>query len=483
MKILPDGRTLLLSRPLVIGGAAELLTDDGRRDGALDPTRPLDLMQLPHGTYSQWTVGSSVITDASMSGSKLIMIGQEFDQFGFGLLHQAAVVLRTDSIVPSAPMSGTAFVTTSGYQPVVPERVLDTRPDSQVGYSGPKPAAGSVVEVTVTGAGQPALPANATAVVLNVTGTGATADGFVTVWPCGFQRPLAANLNLVANGTRPNLVVVKIGAGGKVCLYTQTGTHLVADVNGWYRASSSFVPVVPERLLDTRPATQIGYHGASPAAGTTVQLQVTGVGISNIPANAAAIVLNVTATNVSTDGFVTVWPCGTQRPDTASVTTQRGLTAPNLVISLLGNGGTLCLNTLTAADLIADVSGYFTAGGEFTPVQPGRTLDTRSGFRYTGPAPGPGQTVEFAPGLPLLSPSFDEATAVVLNITGVAPGADGFVTVWPCGTPRPLAANLNLSSGSITPNLVIVSLRASGTVCIYTQSGADFVADMFGYFT
>ena len=81
--------------------------------------------------------------------------------------------------------------------------------------------------------GVAAVPDDAEAVVLNVTGTDATGDGFVTVYPCGTARPQASNLNLLAGATTPNAVVVKVGAGGKVCLYTKAGTHLLADVAGY----------------------------------------------------------------------------------------------------------------------------------------------------------------------------------------------------------------------------------------------------------
>ena len=36
-----------------------------------------------------------------------------------------------------------------------------------------------------------------------------------------------------------------------------------------------------------------------------------------------------------------------------------------------------------------------------------------------------------------------DATAVVLNVTVTQPLGSGFVTVYPCGDPRPLASNLN----------------------------------------
>ncbi len=92
--------------------------------------------------------------------------------------------------------------------------------------------AGSTVELQVTGRG--GVPADASAVVLNVTVTGGTGLGFVTVFPCGASQPNASNLNFSAGQTVPNLVIAKVGSGGKVCLYTTTPTHLIADLNGYF---------------------------------------------------------------------------------------------------------------------------------------------------------------------------------------------------------------------------------------------------------
>jgi hypothetical protein len=66
------------------------------------------------------------------------------------------------------------------------------------------------------------VPANASAVVLNVTGTGADSNGLVTIWPCDQPQPTASNLNLTAAATSPNLVIAKITTAGTVCLYTHT---------------------------------------------------------------------------------------------------------------------------------------------------------------------------------------------------------------------------------------------------------------------
>jgi hypothetical protein len=116
---------------------------------------------------------------------------------------------------------------------LVPVRVLETRvSEGQRGYSGAKPVAGQTVELVVAGVG--GVPAGARAVVLNVTGVEASGAGFVTVWPCGSARPTASNLNLDRGETAPNLVVAPVGVGGKVCVFTQSGAHLLADLSGYF---------------------------------------------------------------------------------------------------------------------------------------------------------------------------------------------------------------------------------------------------------
>jgi len=84
------------------------------------------------------------------------------------------------------------------------------------------------------------VPADAKAVVLNLTGTDVTAATNVTVWPDGAERPVASNLNLVPGQTAANLVTVQVGAGGKIDLYNHAGSvNLIADVAGYYSADSA----------------------------------------------------------------------------------------------------------------------------------------------------------------------------------------------------------------------------------------------------
>jgi hypothetical protein len=84
-------------------------------------------------------------------------------------------------------------------------------------------------------------------------------------------------------------------------------------------------------------------------------------GQAQVPQNAAAVVLNVTATNIRGSSFVTVWPDGESQPGTSNLNVTPGRTIANLVICRLGDGGALKLaSPIAACDLIADVMGYFT---------------------------------------------------------------------------------------------------------------------------
>ncbi|MCA1711296.1 MAG: carboxypeptidase regulatory-like domain-containing protein [Actinobacteria bacterium] len=370
------------------------------------------------------------------------------------------------------------------YVSVVPERLLDTRAGtsaSPIGYVGSKPAAEETVQLQVTGVGSTNLPSNAKAVVLNVTGVDPTASGFVTVWPCGSPMPNASNLNLLAGVNRPNLVVTKVGTGGKVCIYTRRGTHLLADVSGYFPAPSEYVPVLPERLLDTRPGTgQIGYTGDKPAPEATVRLKVTGRGTSALPADASSVVLNVTGTEATASGFVTVWPCGSPMPNASNLNLVSGGTRPNLVVTKVGTNGEVCLFTRRGTHLLADVTGYFPATTDYVSVNPQRLLDTRSGVGYTGVKPDALQTVQLQV-TGGSSPVPAGMGTAVLNVTGTEATANGFVTVWPCDQPMPNASNLNLREGETAPNLVISKIDGAGKVCLFTRSGTHLLVDVAGY--
>ena len=405
---------------------------------------------------------------ADISGDRRLDVAAVNDNIGLD------VVRNMSTAVP--PQATTAVGAT--IHPLTPQRILDTR--TGLGAPAARLGAGGTIGLQVTGAG--GVPASGvTAVVLNVTVTEPSAGSFLTVSPTGETRPLASNLNYVAGQTVPNLVVAKLGAGGKVDLFNSSGTtHVIADVAGWYGPDTGppggrYTPVTPARILDTRSTSKLGPAGI-------VGLQVTGQG--GVPASGvSAVVLNVTATEPTATSFLTAWPAGEARPMASNLNYGPGQAVPNLVVVKVGAGGRVDLyNHAGSTHVVVDVAGWYGteavgAGGTFTPVAPARLLDSRTGVKV-----GPGATLALQVtgrgGVPASGVS-----AVVLNVTATEPTALSFLTAWPAGEARPLASNLNYGPGQTVPNLVVVKVGAGGVVSLYNSSGSTHVvADVAGWY-
>jgi hypothetical protein len=132
----------------------------------------------------------------------------------------------TDIVVDIA---GAWSTTGSLYQPLAPDRVVDTRS----GLGGGRLPAGSVLRVPITGAG--GVPADATAVALNATVSSPDRAGFLTVYPCDAPRPTASNLDFIRGETTANAAAVRLAADGSVCVYAMVATDVVIDIDGVWR--------------------------------------------------------------------------------------------------------------------------------------------------------------------------------------------------------------------------------------------------------
>ena len=197
--------------------------------------------------------------------------------------------------------------------------------------------------------------------MLNVTVDQPQIAGFITVYPCDSGIPTASNLNYTAAQTVPNAVISRLSSTGTVCLYNSGATHLIVDIAGYFADQTVLVPLgAPARLLDTRPGgptVDFAYSGTGlrPATGT-IQLSV--AGRAGIPANASAVVLNVTVDQPQANGFITVYPTGVGRPNASNLNYLVGQTVPNAVITRLGSSGSVCIYNLGATHLVVDVAGY-----------------------------------------------------------------------------------------------------------------------------
>jgi hypothetical protein len=325
-----------------------------------------------------------------------------------------------------------------------------------------------VFTYTVAG-GDTGVPDDVAGVAMNLTVAGAKAAGFLTVFPCGQAIPKASNLNYNANGVIPNLVIASPGVNGAVCFYNSAGLDLLVDIAGFFPAGSGYVAqATPQRAVDTRGA-------AARVGGAAVQ-EVAVAGVFGVPADAAGVALNLTITGATSDGFATVFPCGQPKPTASNVNYVKGQDIPNFVIAKPGVGGKVCVSSSAPVDVILDVSGYFAAGTGFTATAaPVRFLDSRETTRI---AAGTSKELVVAgdKGIPA------DAKAMAMNVTAVGPAADGFMTVYPCGEPVPVASSLNYTKGRDIANSVLAKPGVGGKVCFFSDKAVDIVVDVSGYF-
>ena len=249
----------------------------------------------------------------------------------------------------------------AGYRGVMPARVLDTRTGN--GAPAAKVPGHGAIDLQVAGRG--GIPGSGvTAVTLTVTVTAPAAQGHVTAWPSGEARPLASNVNFQPDQTVANAVTVKVGDGGRVSLYNgaEAGTHLVADVAGWYGegpGGARYHPLTPARVLDTRE----GNGAPTGVVGLRTTLDLTVRGRSGVPAaGVSSVVMNVTVVDASAVGHLSAWPAAEPQPLASSLNFWARSTVPALVVVRPGAPGAVSLFLDGGAGhLVADLAGWFGA--------------------------------------------------------------------------------------------------------------------------
>ncbi len=326
---------------------------------------------------------------------------------------------------PATPSDG------GTYRPLTPFRVLDTR-DGTGGVPAHRVAGGGIVTLHLAGVdGIPLV--GVSAVALNVTVTGPTGAGYVTAYPSDQPRPLASNLNYVAGQTVPNLVEVAVSATGDVSLYVGgSSTNLVADLEGWvgdstdsYGGAGLLGALAPTRILDTRNGTGVTKGKLGP--GGSITLQVTGNG--GVPAShVAAVILNVTVTNPTQAGYLTVYPSdAASRPLASNLNFVAGQTIANrVIVPLSADGKVTIYNASGTVDVIADVNAWITdstgtGGLSFVATVPSRLVDTRTcNCKF-----GPGYVLDLQwVGSPFI-------VMFVFNVTATNTTGNGYLTLYP----------------------------------------------------
>lgn len=377
-------------------------------------------------------------------------------------------------LVSAAPPVGA-----SKFVAVAPTRLADTRPGSS-DFGGYTQLTADTIRVDITH--RSGVPSDATAVVLNVTIAGASAAGYVTVYPGGSALPKTSNVYADAVGrTIANLVHAKIGDNGAVDILRSSTMDLVIDLVAVYvpvsgaTSDGRLVTLAngAQRVFDTRGS------GVPVGVGQTVSVDVAPAGI---PSTASAVVVNVAAVNANA-GFWTAFPDGDDLPRTGSLNLDSaGQTRAAQAIVNLHGGTVFNVFSQTGGHLVVDVVGYFTGtdalasqdGLFIAAPTPQRQLDTRSLLALPAWS---GSTFEFGVGAGGLT-----VAAAVINITATLPWSRGYLTAYPAGVGLPNSANLSISAVPQTiSNHAIVRVSTRG-VALYTYGGAHLITDVTGWY-
>lgn len=252
----------------------------------------------------------------------------------------------------------------------------------------------------------------------------------------------------------------------------------ISDAHGEYH------PLAPQRVLDTR--TGLGRSGVAGKIGEGESIVIPLAGVGGVPLTGVeAVVVNVTATNSTAAGFLTLWATGQVRHDVSNVNFAAGQTVPNLVtVSTNALGQVSLFNDRGATDVVVDLAGYYSSadgarGDRFVATTPRRVLDTRNGIG------APPHRLGTAPIDLVIDPpaTGDTPTAVALDVTVVGPSDWSFLTVFPAGRPQPDVSNLNYVAGETVANQVIVALPPSGRISLVNEFGTtDVLVDVVGYY-
>lgn len=377
---------------------------------------------------------------------------------------------------------GAGVVTTLG----APQRLVDTR-----AVGGPIPAGTSRCFAV---AGLNGIPGNAAGVALNVTAVGQTTNGWLTVYPGGPDVPATSTLNFATSEyAMANGAIVRLGAAGQVCVYVGTvgsvpgSAQVLLDATGYLSNTALLqMPMLasPVRLVDTRSS------GGPIATGQFRCFNVAGVG--GIPADAGAVVLNVTAVDYPARGWLTAYPAGQAIPATSTLNFDTSEYAmANNTIMRIGTGGQVCVSVGTvnsapgSADVVLDATGYLSSAGltKITMLtSPQRVVDTRnSGVPVSAGTSRCFQLTGLA-GIPA------NASSVIVNVTAVAYPSLGWLTAYPAAGGLPTTSTLNFDVTEYAmANGAIVKLGSGGIVCVdvgtpnSAAGNSHVILDVVGY--
>ena len=267
----------------------------------------------------------------------------------------------------------------AGYVAVTQTRILDTR------EAGGKVAGAATLSRKLRGvAGIPDSP-EVSAVALNLSTFNQEASGYVTVYPRGQTRPLASSMNYGAWRMQTQLVLATLSSDGWASFYTAAATDMLLDVVGYYKTGSGaeLVPLVPQRVIDTRYAAGFGVGPLTQPLAPNTNTPIKLTGVAGVPeTGVTSVLINAVAdAGPSSAGFLSFWGSGEQQPGAIGLTYYPSEDTANLVMANVGSDGkAVVTNYVGTTALVIDVIGYFREPAPTVPDAP-RNVKAKPGDR------------------------------------------------------------------------------------------------------
>ncbi len=357
------------------------------------------------------------------------------------------------------------------FRPFIPVRLIDTRDASgtaSVDVGGPL-GGGCTIAV------RPQVEPGTTAVAVNIVAVDPGAQGYITAYPCGIARPFTSAVQSLLGRVVSGSAVVPLGADGSFCVFSNTTTELVIDMTGSFApaAPAGYEPINAQRRFDSRTG------GAPLAAGTVVRVPIRGSGAGAADSTAASITIH--ALDAVRGGFVTAWPCDSERPWASSANVGTGMSVTNYADVAVGPTGEVCLFVSTPMHLAVDVNGWFgpSATTAFHAVVPFRLADSRESHGWADAFVRNANRRIQVVGVGTIPA---RARSVAAQFTAVDATRAGYVTVHPCLAAVPALSMVRYSTMTNVAVLVNSVLDATGGWCASTNGATDLVVDVSGWF-
>jgi hypothetical protein len=408
---------------------------------------------------------------------------------------QAALPVIDYPVNKLSPYAETSYYPLSGLNGApAPQRVLDTRPKSAIGYTGGPLSGGQPITFHV--AGRAGVPSTATAITGNLTVVAPTSGDSIylgpTRNPAGQPAPTSI-INFATGQTVATGLTMGLASDGTLsatfcsrrgCPSDSNTANLLLDVTGYFTRDmngSTYHTINAAMLVDT--TVQKGLTSPLVAA-TSTRFQVTG---DVVPAGATAVTGEMTVLNDPTGYALYLGPVASSNPSTSSLNFPKNAPASNTITVGLGADGGLYATYLGTgtADFRFVVTGYFTpdmTGDRYVPLTPVRIVDTRTTADAANMLTDNVATqVQVSTKGGVLA----NAVAVTASFCVVAPDNAGSFSLGPIESMNPAPLTVDVAAKAAYNMGATIGLGADGSLsAAFSGAGnTNLVIDITGYFT